>query len=134
MPHGYHGKILHLDLTRGQFRVEEPPEAFYREYLGGSALALTYILCQTPPGIDAFDPRNTLVLAASALTGAPLAGLSCLTVAAKSPLTGCKSDGRSIDPVKFEQARQAYYRLAGWDPENGTPRQGKWETLGLEWV
>lgn len=106
MPYGYHGKILHLDLTRSQFRVEEPPEAFYREWLGGSSLALTYILRQTPPGIDPFDPSNTLVLAASALTGAPLAGLSRLTVAAKSPLTGCIGDSQcgGFFPAEFKFA------------------------------
>ncbi len=106
MPHGYHGKILHLDLTSGRFRVEEPPEAFYREWLGGSALALTYILRQTPPGIDPLDPRNTLVMAASVLTGAPLAGLSRLTVAAKSPLTGCIGDSQcgGFFPAEFKFA------------------------------
>jgi len=25
MPFGYHGKILHINLTLGQFQVEEPP-------------------------------------------------------------------------------------------------------------
>ncbi len=106
MPYGYHGKILHLNLTRGQFRVEEPPEAFYREWLGGSALALTYILRQTPPEIDALDPRNTLILAASVLTGAPLAGLSRLTVAAKSPLTDCIGDSQcgGFFPTEFKFA------------------------------
>ncbi|MBI4731278.1 MAG: aldehyde ferredoxin oxidoreductase, partial [Chloroflexi bacterium] len=106
MPYGYHGKILHLDLARGEFRVEEPPKAFYREWMGGSALALTYILRQTRPEIDALDPRNTLVLAASVLTGAPLAGLSRLTVAAKSPLTGCIGDSQcgGFLPAEFKFA------------------------------
>jgi aldehyde:ferredoxin oxidoreductase len=106
MPYGYHGKILHLDLTHSHFLVEEPPEAFYREWLGGSALALTYILRQTPPRIDPLDSRNTLVLAASALTGAPLAGLSRLTVAAKSPLTGCIGDSQcgGFFPAEFKFA------------------------------
>ena len=106
MPYGYHGKILHIDLTRSQFRLEEPSEAFYREWLGGSALALTYILRQTPRGIDGLDPRNTLVLAASAITGAPLAGLSRLTVAAKSPLTGCIGDSQcgGFFPAEFKFA------------------------------
>ncbi len=104
MPYGYHGKILHIDLTLSQFRVEEPPEVFYREWLGGSALALTYILRQTPPKIDPLDPRNTLVLAASVLTGAPLAGLSRLTVAAKSPLTRCIGDSQcgGFFPAEFK--------------------------------
>ena len=37
MTHGYHGKILHVDLTKGKFDVEEPGEEFYKKYLGGSA-------------------------------------------------------------------------------------------------
>ncbi len=126
MPYGYPGKILHLDLTRGEFRVEQPPEAFYREYLGGSALALTYILRQTPPEIDPFDPRNTLVLAASVLTGAPLAGLSRLTVAAKSPLTGCIGDSQcgGFFPAEF--------KFAGFDAVVVTGRAERPVYLWLE--
>ncbi len=106
MPYGYNGKILHVDLTSSQFQVEEPPEAFYREWLGGSALALTYILRQTPPMVNPLDPSNTLILADSVLTGAPLAGLSRLTVAAKSPLTGCIGDSQcgGYFPAEFKFA------------------------------
>ena len=41
MPYGYNGRILHVDLTTGQLNVEEPPEAFYRTYLGGQGLGLS---------------------------------------------------------------------------------------------
>jgi aldehyde:ferredoxin oxidoreductase len=104
MPLGYNGKILHVDLTQQTFRVEEPAEEFYREYLGGSALALYYILHNTPAHIDALDPRNTLVLASSVITGAPVAGLSRITVAAKSPLTDAIGDSQSggFFPVEFK--------------------------------
>jgi hypothetical protein len=37
---GYAGKILHVDLTTGTLKIEEPPEERYRTYLGGSALGL----------------------------------------------------------------------------------------------
>ena len=50
------------------------------------------------------------------------------------PLTGGKSDGRSIDPTEFKQARKAYYQMAGWDTETGIPGQAKLETLGIEWA
>ena len=30
MPYGYNGKILHVDLSNQQIKVEEPDEAFYR--------------------------------------------------------------------------------------------------------
>jgi len=106
MPNGYNGKILHLDLTDQVFQVEETKEEFYREFLGGSALAMYYILNSTPAHIDALDPRNTLVLASSVITGAPVAGLSRLTVAAKSPLTGGIGDSQcgGFFPVEFKFA------------------------------
>jgi len=44
MPNGYNGKILHVNLTTGEFTVEEPGEAFYRKYMGGSALNMHYLL------------------------------------------------------------------------------------------
>ncbi len=94
MPYGYHGKILHVELTAGALRVEEPEEAFYRRYVGGSALGLYYLLRGTPAGADPLGPENTLVLALSPLTGAPLSGQSRMTAVAKSPLTGAVGDSQ----------------------------------------
>lgn len=94
MAHGYHGKILHVDLTDGKFRVEEPGEAFYRKYMGGSAMAMYYLLKEMPPGVDPLGPDNVLVLALSVLTGAAISGQSRMTAAAKSPLTGAIGDSQ----------------------------------------
>lgn len=88
MPHGYNGKILHVDLNRGQYDIEEPGEAFYRTYVGGSSLAAYYLLKSLAPGTDPLSEENVLVFAVSVLTGAPLSGFNRFTVAAKSPLTG----------------------------------------------
>ena len=94
MAHGYNGKILHVNLTSGQLNVEEPNEAFYRKYMGGSALAMYYILKEMPPGVDPLGPDNLLVLALSVLTGNPISGQSRMTAAAKSPLTGAIGDSQ----------------------------------------
>ncbi len=94
MSHGYNGKILHIDLTNGNFLVEEPGEAFYRKYMGGSALAMHYLLKEMPPGVDPLGPENILVLALSVLTGAAISGQSRMTAAAKSPLTGAIGDSQ----------------------------------------
>lgn len=94
MPFGYHGKILHVDLTTGALEVETPEEAFYRTYVGGSALGLYYLLRDTPAGADPLGPENTLVLALSVLTGAPISGQSRMTSVAKSPLTGAVGDSQ----------------------------------------
>jgi len=94
MAHGYNGKILHVDLTSGQLSVEEPDEAFYRKYMGGSALAMYYLLKDMPAGVDPLGPDNVLVLALSVLTGTAISGQSRMTAAAKSPLTGAIGDAQ----------------------------------------
>ncbi len=93
--YGYCGRILHVDLTHRKCRVEEPSEDFYRKYIGGSSLGVYYALTQMPPRIDAFDPRNVLVFATSATTGAPISGASRFNVTAKSPLTGAIGDSQA---------------------------------------
>ena len=40
MPNGYNGRILKVNLTDGSWDIDEPEEAFYRKYLGGSALGV----------------------------------------------------------------------------------------------
>ena len=95
MPNGYHGKILHVDLTSGRIEVEQPDEAFYRRYMGGSALGASYLLSLAPRGVDPFAPENPLILALSVLTGAPFSGQSRMTAVARSPLTGAVGDSQS---------------------------------------
>ncbi len=94
MPYGYHGKILHIDLTRGEFTVEEPPEAFYRKYMGGSAMALDYLLRNIPAGADALSEDNVLTLMTGVTTGAPISGQSRINANAKSPISGGIGDSQ----------------------------------------
>jgi len=86
MPNGYNGNILHVDLTRGKLTVENPPERFYRKYLGGSAMGMHYILKEMKPGTDPLGPDNVLTMMLSVITGAPISGQSRMTANAKSPL------------------------------------------------
>ncbi len=95
MPFGYHGRILHVDLTHARLEVEQPDEGFYRQYMGGSALGLYYLLKNTPAYTHPLDPANTLALSLSVLTGVPISGQSRLAAVAKSPLTGAVGDSQS---------------------------------------
>lgn len=83
---GYTGNILRVDLTSKQHVIENPGEAFYRQYIGGSAMGMVYILRNMPAGIDAFDPLNVLTMMVSAPTGVPISGQSRMTANARSPL------------------------------------------------
>ena len=41
---GYCGRVLHVNLTTQEIEIETPSEAFYRKYLGGSAMGTYYLL------------------------------------------------------------------------------------------
>ena len=95
MPFGYNGKILHVNLTEGKITIEEPPESFYRTYMGGSAFGLYYILREMPKGVDPLSPENILTLMLSVTTGAAISGQSRMNANAKSPMTGGIGDSQA---------------------------------------
>ena len=95
MPNGYNGKILHVDLSHGKLVSEEPLESFYRQYMGGSAMGLYYILHGMPAGVDPLSPDNILTLMLSVTTGASISGQSRINANAKSPLTGAIGDSQA---------------------------------------
>jgi aldehyde:ferredoxin oxidoreductase len=94
MPNGYHGKVLHVDLSRGTLTVEEPSEKFYRTYMGGSAMGLYYILREMPKGVDPLAPENVLTLFTSVTTGASISGQSRINANAKSPISRAIGDSQ----------------------------------------
>jgi len=95
---GYHGRILEVDLTTGEWRVEEPAEAFWRIHGGGGLLATGLLLRGTRAGLDSFDGENLLIFASSVVAGHGYPGLARYTVAAKSPLTGGIGETRGEGP------------------------------------
>ena len=106
MPNGYNGKILHVDLTAGSLTVEEPKEAFYRKYLGGSAMGMYYILRDMPKGADPVGPDNVLTLMTGVTTGAAISGQSRINANAKSPISGGIGDlqGGGFFPAELKFA------------------------------
>ncbi len=119
MPYGYHGKILHVYLNEMRWEIEEPPESFFRKYVGGSALGAYYLLKHTPPHADPLGPENTLTLSISVLTGAPFSGQSRLTATAKSPQTEGIGDAQSggFFPAEMKFAGYEAIVLHGKAPE-----------------
>jgi len=85
---GYGGRILKVDLSTGSSRIDSFDERFARFYLGGNGFAARLLYDQLQPGIDAFDPSNSVVIAVGPVTDSNIPGNSRLCVAAKSPLTG----------------------------------------------
>ncbi|MBE3088291.1 MAG: aldehyde ferredoxin oxidoreductase family protein, partial [Chloroflexi bacterium] len=125
MPYGYHGKILHVDLTTGKMEVETPPESFYRKYMGGGAMALYYILCEVPKGADPLGPENLLTIFDSVVTGASISGQSRINVNAKSPMSGGIGDSQAggFFPAEF--------KFAGYDGVVFRGKSPKWVYLTI---
>ena len=90
---GYAGKILHVNLTTSQIWDEEPPDIFYRRYLGGNGFVGYYLLKEVPKGADPLGPDNVLIMTGGTFTGLPVAGAGRSAVGAKSPLTGGYGEG-----------------------------------------
>ncbi|NLS76934.1 MAG: aldehyde ferredoxin oxidoreductase family protein [Chloroflexi bacterium] len=95
MPKGYAGRILHVDLTNGKLEIEQPSEAFYRKYMGGSAMGTYYALRDIPKGADPLGPENALILTLGPVTGLPISGNSRVTATARSPLTDTIGDSQA---------------------------------------
>jgi aldehyde:ferredoxin oxidoreductase len=93
--YGFAGKILQVDLTSGRLSIEQPGEAFYRQYWGGSAMGLYYLLKHTPAHADPLGPENTLSFFISGPTGASISGQSRANATAKSPLSGLVGDAQT---------------------------------------
>ena len=50
------------------------------------------------------------------------------------PRVGGETDGVSISGQELEDAKEIYYRLAGWDPATGNPTREKLQDLDLGWI
>jgi aldehyde:ferredoxin oxidoreductase len=109
MANGYWDRVLHIDLTRGETRVESHGEAFWRRHLGGRSLIAHYLLREVPKDADPLGPDNVLVFACGMLTGLPFPGAGRHSVGAKSPLTGAFGESEAGGFWGAE------LRHAGWD-------------------
>jgi aldehyde:ferredoxin oxidoreductase len=85
---GTYGKILHVDLTSGDTRIEEPSDDFYRLLVGGRAVVSYFLLRDLPRDADPLGPENLLIFAPGVMQGSNFPGAGRHGVGGKSPLTG----------------------------------------------
>jgi aldehyde:ferredoxin oxidoreductase len=106
MKNGYNGKILFVDLNTSTMTTVEPDDSIYRQYMGGSAFNMHYLLERMPAGVDPLSPENMLAFSVGVTTGVQISGQSRLCVNARSPLTDAIGDSQcgGTFPVKFKWA------------------------------
>jgi aldehyde:ferredoxin oxidoreductase len=99
---GFMGKILRVDLTRGDLTEEKLSEDMARKYLGGVGIATRYLFDEVPKGADPLGPENRLIFFTGPLTGTTSPSSSRYSVVTKSPLTGIwgqANSGGSFGPA-----------------------------------
>src|SRR6187200_1227956 len=105
--HGFHGRLLHLDLTSGQSVWREIETFRLRAFLGGIGLGTSLLYDYAPRGVDPFSPENPLIFASAPLVGTPLTTTAKFAVVTKSPLTGFIADSLSSSHFALELKRLA---------------------------
>ncbi len=106
--YGYTGKILHVDLSKGESSVEEVDEAYCRKYIGGNGLGTRLLYDYAPAGVDPLSPENPLIFAVGPLAGTTAPTSGKYIVHTKSPLTGFL--GEAVSSGYWGQAlKQAGY-------------------------
>jgi len=82
------GKILRVDLTAGEARAEEVPEAVYRDYIGGGGIAARMLYDESGADTYPLGEDNPLIFMTGPFTGTKVPTSGRHQITAKSPLTG----------------------------------------------
>lgn len=92
----WHNRVLTVDLTTHQSRVEPLNPQWRDEYLGSRGLATRYLMDRMDPAADAMSPENALIFATGPLTGTMASTGGRYAVVTKGPLTNaiaCSNSG-----------------------------------------
>ena len=104
MGHGYHERLLWVDLTEGSSKTVPLEGALIENYIGGKGFGARLLYDTVKAQTDAFDPSNLLMFLPGPLTGTVAPSMREVIVF-KSPLTGTYGDsfhGGTLGPeIKY---------------------------------
>ncbi len=103
--YGFHGRLLHINLSTGESSRLDLDEARLRAFLGGIGLGTSLLYEYAPAGIDPFSPANPLIFTSAPLVGTGLTTTAKFAVVTKSPLTGFIADSLSSSYFALEFKR-----------------------------
>ncbi len=81
-------RILRVDLSSQEYRLEDIPQEDVYKYAGCRALAAKILFESTSPGADPLSPEVPLVIGTGTFTGTAAPSSARVTVVTKSPATG----------------------------------------------
>jgi aldehyde:ferredoxin oxidoreductase len=92
---GYMGKLLVVDLARGELKDEPLDRAMARDFVGGAGYAARYLYDELGPETDPLGPENTLMFMTGPLVGTRAPSCGRHEVCALSPQTGIWGESNS---------------------------------------
>ena len=110
--HGYHGRILNVNLSSGQVAIETFDEMFARQYLGGNGFAIRLLYERLAAGIEPLTPENVIVFAVGPTTDTTVPGATRCCAGTKSPLTGLFFDTTFGGMFAAVQKRSGFEAIA----------------------
>jgi aldehyde:ferredoxin oxidoreductase len=93
--HGWHGKLLRIDLTTRKVTPEDIDPQVCKDYIGGRGVAIRYLYDEVDPLVDPLSPDNKLIFATGPLTATTAPTGNRYMVVTKSPLTGALAHSNS---------------------------------------
>ncbi|MFQ5858423.1 MAG: aldehyde ferredoxin oxidoreductase family protein [Anaerolineae bacterium] len=93
--YGFHGRLLHIDLTTRTHCWSDLAESRLRVFLGGIGLGASLLYELAPQGVEPLSPANPLIFTSAPLVGTGLTTTAKFAVVTKSPLTGFIADSLS---------------------------------------
>jgi len=103
--YGFHGRLLHIDLTSREIAWRVLEESRLRAFLGGIGLGASLLYEYAPAGTDPFSQDNPLIFTSAPLAGTGLTTTAKFAVLTKSPLTGFIADSLSSSHFALELKR-----------------------------
>lgn len=103
--YGFHGRLLHIDLTTQTSQWVALDPTILRAYLGGTGLGTKLLYDYTPPAVEAFAPENPLIFTTAPLVDTGLTTTAKFAVVTTSPLTGIITDSLSSSFFALELKR-----------------------------
>lgn len=106
---GYVGRLLHVDLNRGEARDEPLDPDLARAYVGGSGLAARFAYDMIDDTTDPLGPENPLIVMTGPLVGTAMPSAGRCSICGLSPLTGIWGESNTGGFIGPE------LRFAGYD-------------------
>lgn len=92
---GYMGKLLRINLTTGNIKVEDLDFELAKKYVGGRGLGTKILFDEIDPKICALSPENKIIFINGPMTGTPTPTGGRYMVVTKSPLSGTIASSNS---------------------------------------